>query len=136
RPPDPQGNHPMTRRFSEVEEATRALQAGRVVIVLDAAERENEGDFLVAAEKATPETLYFMLRHGCGQLCVPVAAEIARRLSLTLMAGPNASLAATPFAVPVDHYICRTVVSPHERVVTTHPLLEPSSLPEASVRPA
>ena len=67
----------VTRPFADTEEAIQALVGGRVIIVLDSAERENEGDFMLAAEKATPEMIYFMLRHGCGQLCVPVAADIA-----------------------------------------------------------
>jgi 3,4-dihydroxy 2-butanone 4-phosphate synthase/GTP cyclohydrolase II len=125
----------MTQRFSEVEEAIQALAAGRVVIVLDSSERENEGDFLLAAEKVTPEALYFMLHRGCGQLCVPVAPEIARRLDLSLMTPHNTSVATTAFAVPVDHYSCRTGISPEERCVTIHALLARSSRPDEFVRP-
>jgi 3,4-dihydroxy 2-butanone 4-phosphate synthase / GTP cyclohydrolase II len=125
----------MTRRFSDTEEAIQALIAGRIVIVLDSADRENEGDFLLAAEKATPEMVYFMLHHGCGQLCVPVAAEIARRLELAPMTLDNTNPAATAFAIPVDHFSCHTGISPEERVFTIQALLASSSRPDDFVRP-
>jgi 3,4-dihydroxy 2-butanone 4-phosphate synthase / GTP cyclohydrolase II len=125
----------MTRRFADVEEAIQALATGRMIIVLDSAERENEGDLLLAAEKTTPEQLYFMLRRGCGQLCVPVGAEIAHRLDLTLMGGDHTDPQGTAFAVPVDHRSCRTGISPEERVLTIQALLDPTSRPEDFVRP-
>jgi len=125
----------MTRRFVDTEEAVGALAAGRVVIVLDSADRENEGDFLLAAEKATPEMVYFMLRPGCGQLCVPVAAEIAQRLDLAPMTADNTNPSATAFAVPVDHFSCHTGISPEERVFTIQALLASSSRPDDFVRP-
>jgi 3,4-dihydroxy 2-butanone 4-phosphate synthase/GTP cyclohydrolase II len=125
----------MTRPFSDTEEALQALAAGRIVIVLDSADRENEGDFLLAAEKATPEMVYFMLHHGCGQLCVPVAGEIARRLDLAPMTLDNTNPAATAFAIPVDHFSCHTGISPEERVFTIQALLASSSRPDDFVRP-
>jgi 3,4-dihydroxy 2-butanone 4-phosphate synthase/GTP cyclohydrolase II len=125
----------MTHLFCDVPEALDALATGRIVIVLDSAERENEGDFLIAAEKATPETLHFILRRGCGQLCVPVAPEIAERLALTLMTAHNPNPDATAFAVPVDHERCHTGISPQERVWTIQAMLDPTSRPEDFIRP-
>jgi 3,4-dihydroxy 2-butanone 4-phosphate synthase/GTP cyclohydrolase II len=124
----------MTHRFASVPEALQALAAGRILIVLDAENRENEGDFLAAAEKITPEMIYFMLRRGCGQLCVPVAPVIASRLELERI-GTNLDLASTAFAVPVDHRSCRTGISPAERVLTIQEILNPFSQPEDFQRP-
>jgi 3,4-dihydroxy 2-butanone 4-phosphate synthase/GTP cyclohydrolase II len=90
---------------------------------------------LLAAEKATPEMIYFMLHHGCGQLCVPVAEEIAQRLDLCPMTLDNTNPAATAFAVPVDHFSCHTGISPEERVFTIQALLASSSRPDDFVRP-
>jgi len=122
-------------RFSALEDAVQALINGSPVIVLDAADREDEGDLLLAAEKATPEMIYFMLSRACGQLCVPVAPEIADRVDLTLMVANNPDPNGTGFAVPVDHCSCRTGVSPEERVRTIQALLNPASRPGEFVRP-
>jgi 3,4-dihydroxy 2-butanone 4-phosphate synthase/GTP cyclohydrolase II len=125
----------MSRRFWDIQMAAQALATGRILIVLDSEDRENEGDLLIAAEKATPEAIYFMLRRACGQLCVPVAAEIASRLDLTPMTTRDQKLSSTAFAVPVDHCSCRTGISPEERSATIQALLRPSSRPEDFVRP-
>jgi 3,4-dihydroxy 2-butanone 4-phosphate synthase/GTP cyclohydrolase II len=125
----------MKRTFSCVEEAIQAVAAGRVVIVLDSEDRENEGDFLAAAEKITPETIHFMLRRGCGQLCVPVAPEIASRLELQPMVALSTNIASTAFAVPVDHRSCKTGISPEERVVTIRSLMDVESRPGDFYRP-
>ena len=125
----------MSRRFWDIQMAAQALAAGRILIVLDSEDRENEGDLLIAAEKVTPEAIYFMLRRACGQMCVPVAAEIASRLDLALMTTQNQNLSSTAFAVPVDHCGCRTGISPEERAATIRALLCPLSRPEDFVRP-
>lgn len=124
----------MTHRFATVQEATRALAAGRILIVLDSEDRENEGDFLAAADKVTPEMIHFMLRRGCGQLCVPVAPAIASRLEIERI-GSNRDLASTAFAVPLDHHSCRTGISPTERVHTIQEILNPFSQPDDFRRP-
>lgn len=124
----------MTHRFASVQEAIRALAGGRILIVLDSEDRENEGDFLAAADKVTPELIHFMLRRGCGQLCVPVAPAIASRLGLERI-GTNRDLASTAFAVPLDHRSCRTGISPAERVRTIHEILNPFSQPDDFQRP-
>jgi 3,4-dihydroxy 2-butanone 4-phosphate synthase / GTP cyclohydrolase II len=125
----------MRSRFSSLQQTLEAMAAGRLVIIVDAEDRENEGDFFMAAEKVTPQIVYFMLTRGCGQLCVPVSREIANRLKLKPLVRNNANPDATAFAVPLDHRRCKTGVSPEERVVTIHALIEPFSQPEDFVRP-
>jgi len=71
--------------FSKVEDALHALAEGRVIIVVDDDQRENEGDFIAAADRVTPEILAFMITHGRGQLCMPIMPEVAQRLALPLM---------------------------------------------------
>lgn len=125
----------MNTRFVTIAEAVTAVAAGRLLIIVDSENRENEGDFYVAAERATPELLHFMVRQGCGQLCVPVSAAIARRLGLSLMVPMDPSSSAAAFAVPLDHSRCKTGVSPDERAVTIRAMLDPSSRPKDFVRP-
>ena len=72
----------MHDEFSKIEEAIQALKAGRIIIVVDDEERENEGDFVAAADRVTPETVAFMITHGRGQLCMPIMPELASRLEL------------------------------------------------------
>src|SRR5690606_1050043 len=69
-------------RFSTIEDAVEAIRHGKVVIVVDAEDRENEGDFVCAAEKSTPTTVNFMITHGRGQLCMPILPEVSQRLAL------------------------------------------------------
>jgi 3,4-dihydroxy 2-butanone 4-phosphate synthase / GTP cyclohydrolase II len=125
----------MSQGLASVEEAVEALAEGRILIVVDAESREDEGDFLVAAEKATPAMIHFMARRGCGQLCVPVASDIARRIELVPMLPPDAELSATAFAVPVDHRACRTGISPEERVATIRAMIDPTTRASDFVRP-
>src|ERR1700685_1030010 len=120
--------------FSRMEEALEALAEGRMIIVADAEERENEGDLLVAAEKVTSETVHFMITHGRGQLCMPLNREIARRLQLRPMVQTK-SLATPCFAVPVDHRFCRTGISPKERAFSIQMMMDPASRPQDFVRP-
>jgi 3,4-dihydroxy 2-butanone 4-phosphate synthase/GTP cyclohydrolase II len=120
--------------FSRLEEAIEALANGRIVIVADAEERENEGDLLVAAEKVTAESVHFMISEGRGQLCMPLRSEIARRLQLRPMV-PNKNLATPCFAIPVDHRFCRTGISPKERAFTIQMMIDPTTRPDDFVRP-
>ena len=79
----------MTSHFSTIEEAIEAIRQGKVVIVVDAEDRENEGDFVCAAERATPATVNFMITHGRGQLCMPILPEVSQRLGLHPMVEAN-----------------------------------------------
>ena len=125
----------MAYEFSRIEEALEALSNGRVVIVVDDERRENEGDFVVAAEKATPEIIAFMITHGRGQLCMPIMPELAQRLSLHPMVEANTAPHKTPFTIPVDHISCRTGISAEERSRTIQAILDPSTRPDDLVRP-
>lgn len=124
-------------QYSAIDEVLAALRAGRVVIVVDAAERENEGDFICAAETITPETVNFMLEVGKGVLCAPLTEETASRLNLTPMVPPDQNTAAmqTPFLIPVDHRNSGTGVSAENRTVTLRALADGSSQSGDFVRP-
>ncbi len=125
----------MQNQFSKVEEALSALAAGRVVIVVDDETRENEGDFIAAAETITPETVEFMITHGRGQLCMPIMPELADRLELRPMVENNTAPYRTPFTVPVDHFSCRTGISATERARTIRAVIDTATKPTDLVRP-
>ena len=125
----------MAYEFSKIEDALEAIAAGRVVIVVDDETRENEGDFVVAADLATPETIAFMIEHGRGQLCMPIMPELARRLELHPMVETNTAPHRTPFTVPVDHASCRTGISAEERARTIRAIIDPATRPDDLVRP-
>src|SRR4051812_29985044 len=125
----------MPYKFSKIEDALEAIAEGRVVIVVDDERRENEGDFVVAAERATPETIDFMITHGRGQLCMPIMPDLARRLELHPMVETNTAPHRTPFTVPVDHASCRTGISAEERSRTVRAIIDPQTRPEDLVRP-
>jgi 3,4-dihydroxy 2-butanone 4-phosphate synthase/GTP cyclohydrolase II len=124
-------------QYSAIDEVLIALRAGRVVIVVDAAERENEGDFVCAAESITPETVNFMLEYGKGVMCVPLTHEAADRLHLTPMVAPDQNTAAmqTAFLIPVDHRTSGTGVSAENRAITIRALANPHSTPGDFVKP-
>lgn len=125
----------MAETFSKVEDALEALAAGRVVIVVDDELRENEGDFVAAAELVTPETVAFMITHGRGQVCVPIMPELADKLHLRPMVEHNTAPHHTPFTVPVDHVSCRTGITAEERATTIRAILDPATKPDDLVRP-
>ena len=115
----PESSNLPTERNS-VDDALVAIRAGRPVIVVDAHERENEGDFICAAETMTPETVDFLLRVGRGVLCVPLTQDTADRLQLSPAVGVELNTAPnqTQFLVPVDHRDAGTGVSPSNRART------------------
>jgi len=125
----------MAQRLSTIEQAVEAIAAGRIVIVMDAVDRENEGDFICAAEKATPEMVNFMITHGKGLLCAPILPETAQRLDLPLMVEHNTAPLGTNFTVPVDHRSCRTGITAQERAATIRAIVDPQSKPSDFVRP-
>jgi 3,4-dihydroxy 2-butanone 4-phosphate synthase/GTP cyclohydrolase II len=122
---------------SGIDAALQALQRGKMVIVVDAQERENEGDLICAAESVTPEMVNFMLREGAGVLCAPMGAEVAQRLDLDMMveSDSNTSLHQTPFLVPVDHRSTGTGVSAESRARTLCELACADSVPNDFMRP-
>ena len=125
----------MHDEFSKIEEAIQALKEGRIIIVVDDEDRENEGDFVAAAERVTPETVEFMITHGRGQLCMPILPEVAPRLELGPMVDRNTAPHQTPYTVPVDHRSCRTGISAEERARTVRAIIDPATRPDDLVRP-
>ncbi|NLE39466.1 MAG: 3,4-dihydroxy-2-butanone-4-phosphate synthase, partial [Pirellulaceae bacterium] len=125
----------MSDRLSTVDEAIDAIAQGQVIIVMDDEERENEGDFICAAEKVTNETVNFMITHGRGQLCMPLLPETCQRLDLQPMVAENTAPLGTAFTVPVDHRNCRTGITAPERAMTIRAIVDPESKPGDFVRP-
>jgi 3,4-dihydroxy 2-butanone 4-phosphate synthase / GTP cyclohydrolase II len=125
----------VSHRLSTIESAIEAIAAGNIVIVMDDEDRENEGDFICAAEKVTPEMVNFMIVHGRGQLCMPVLPETAERLDLPPIVETNTTPLETAFTVPVDHRHCRTGVTASERAMTIREILNPHAKPSDFVRP-
>jgi 3,4-dihydroxy 2-butanone 4-phosphate synthase/GTP cyclohydrolase II len=125
----------MPSRFSTIEAAAAAIGRGAAVIVVDAEDRENEGDFVCAAEKATPEIVNFMIREGRGQVCMPILPDVARRLELPMMVEANSTPLGTAFTVPVDHKTARTGITAAERATAIAAILDPATRPADLVRP-
>ena len=120
-----------------IEEAIDALRAGRMIIVVDAEERENEGDFVCAAETMTPEMVDFMLRVGKGTLCTPVTGELAQKLRLVASVDDTANNSPnqTQFLTAIDHIHAGTGVSPVNRTTTINALANPTCTADEFVRP-
>ena len=125
----------MGGNFSTIEAAIEAIARGEIIIVVDAEDRENEGDFICAAEKVTPEIVNFMITHGRGQLCMPILPEVSERLKLAPMVEANTSFLGTSYTVPVDHKSCRTGITAQERALTIRSIIDPASKPSDFVRP-
>jgi 3,4-dihydroxy 2-butanone 4-phosphate synthase/GTP cyclohydrolase II len=124
----------MNAPLCRIEDALEALSVGLLVIVVDSEDRENEGDFIVAAEKMTPQIVHFLISQGRGQVCMPVTEETARRLELVPMVRGQGKEMPN-FTVPVDHFTCKTGISPFERCATIHAIVDGESRPEHFVRP-
>ncbi|QDS97337.1 3,4-dihydroxy-2-butanone-4-phosphate synthase [Adhaeretor mobilis] len=125
----------MSIEFSTIEVAVAAIRDGRVIIVADAEDRENEGDFVCAAEKVTPESVNFMITHGRGQLCMPILPDVSKRLLLSPMVEANTAPLGTNYTVPVDHCTSRTGITAGERAKTIQALCDPTSVPSDFHRP-
>jgi 3,4-dihydroxy 2-butanone 4-phosphate synthase/GTP cyclohydrolase II len=125
----------VTNPFSAIEEAVDAIRDGRAIIVVDAEDRENEGDFICAAERVTPELVNFMITHGRGQLCVPILPETSDRLELPLMVGLNTAPLGTNYTVTVDHLSIKTGITAAERALTIRSMCDPTSKPTDFTRP-
>jgi 3,4-dihydroxy 2-butanone 4-phosphate synthase/GTP cyclohydrolase II len=123
--------------LNSVEEAIADVREGKVIIVVDDEDRENEGDFVVAAEMITPEIVNFMLHHGRGVLCAPLTEDRCRELELDMMESNNTSLLGTPFTVSVDLLGdgCTTGVSSTDRAKTIRALADPTTKPADLGRP-
>jgi 3,4-dihydroxy 2-butanone 4-phosphate synthase/GTP cyclohydrolase II len=120
--------------FSTIQAAVDALAAGEVIIVVDAEDRENEGDFICSAEKVTPEAINFLIG-GRGQFCAPLLPEIARRLSLVPVVETNTAPLGTAFLTPIDHRSIKTGITAGERWRTVRAMADPASTAGDFVRP-
>src|SRR5438128_8901 len=120
--------------FSTIHAAVDAIARGEVIIVVDAEDRENEGDFICAAEKATTETINFLLG-GRGQFCTPLLPDVARRLGLVPVVETNTAPLGTSFLTPIDHRSAKTGITADERCRTVRAISDPGSVASDFVRP-
>ncbi|MBA3832178.1 MAG: bifunctional 3,4-dihydroxy-2-butanone-4-phosphate synthase/GTP cyclohydrolase II [Chthoniobacterales bacterium] len=127
---------PEAFQFDTIDDVLHDLAAGKMVIVTDDADRENEGDLIMAAEKATPQAINFMTMHGRGLICAPVTAERAEQLGLQRMVAQNRELYRTDFTVSVDAAKgVTTGISAHDRAATIRTIANPQSTPDDLVQP-
>jgi len=122
-------------RFHTIEEAIYDLIQGKAIIVVDDEDRENEGDFIALAEKATPEMINFMIKEGRGLVCAPISEERAAQLELPPMVARNTDFHGTAFTVSVDHTDTSTGISASERSRTVKALIDPNTKAEDFRRP-
>ena len=122
--------------FAPIEAAIDAIRAGRMVIVVDDEDRENEGDLTIAAERVTPEAINFMARHGRGLICMPMTAERLERLEIPLMVNQNTTTFNTAFCVSVEakHHVS-TGISAADRAATVRAAINPKTKPSDLARP-
>lgn len=123
-------------KIATIEEALEDIRAGKIVIVVDDEDRENEGDFIMAAEKVTPEAINFMARHGRGLVCLPATPDRLKELDLDMMVNTNTALHGTPFTVSIDAlYGVTTGISAQDRAETIRQFVDPKTQPENFGRP-
>lgn len=124
-------------KLNTIQEAIEDIRKGKMVIVVDDEDRENEGDFIAAAEKVTPEMINFMAKHGRGLICAPITEKRSKELNLNLMVSENTVLHHTQFTVSVDlkGHGCTTGISVHDRSKTIKSLVENWTKPEDLGRP-
>ncbi|HAG11264.1 MAG TPA: bifunctional 3,4-dihydroxy-2-butanone-4-phosphate synthase/GTP cyclohydrolase II [Desulfotomaculum sp.] len=125
----------MEYKFNTIEEAIQEMRQGKMIVVVDGQDRENEGDLVMAAEKATPEAINFMVTHGRGLLCMPLAAERLDELDLPPMVANNTDPHGTAFTVSVDHRETTTGISAFERAFTVKAILDPVTTADDLRRP-
>jgi len=123
-------------QFNSIEEAIEDMRIGKMVVVVDDEDRENEGDFIMAAEKATPETINFMAIHGRGLICLPITSQRLDELKIPAMVSKNTAKMGTPFAVAIDAVKGTTTgISAQDRAQTIKTVLDPDTKPEDLARP-
>lgn len=128
---------PAPIRLDRIEDAIADIKAGKIVLVVDDEDRENEGDMICAAEMITPEMVNFMIREGRGLMCAPLTQERCDELGLEMMVTSNTSIHTTPFTVSVDllGHGCTTGISASDRSNTIRALVDPATKPEDLGRP-
>lgn len=124
-------------KIDSIEEAIEDIKNGKVIVVVDDEDRENEGDFICAAETITPAIVNFMATHGRGLICAPLMEDRCEELGLELMVGKNTAAFETPFTVSVDliGHGCTTGISAHDRFKTIKALVDPETKPEELGKP-
>lgn len=124
-------------KLNTIEEAIEAIKKGEIIIVVDDEDRENEGDFICAAEKTTPEIINFMATHGRGLICASLIEDRCDELGLDLMVGKNTAQFETPFTVSVDliGHGTSTGISASDRAKTIRALVDPATKPEELGKP-
>lgn len=124
-------------KIDSIEEAIEEIKNGKVIVVVDDEDRENEGDFVCAAESITPAIVNFMATHGRGLICAPLSEDRCDELGLELMVGKNTAVYETPFTVSVDliGHGCSTGISAHDRFKTIKALVDPETNPEELGKP-
>ena len=127
----------MNSTLNSIEEAIQDIKAGKIVIVVDDEDRENEGDFITAARNVTPEVINFMATHGRGLICAPIIEDRAEELQLEMMVSRNTSQHETPFTVSIDllGHGCSTGISASDRSKTIKALIDPNIKPEEFGKP-
>jgi 3,4-dihydroxy 2-butanone 4-phosphate synthase/GTP cyclohydrolase II len=122
--------------LATVKEAIEDIKAGKMIIIVDDEDRENEGDLAIAAEKVTPEAINFMAKHGRGLICMPVIGERLDELRIPMMVQDNTSPFTTGFAIPVEaKHGTTTGISAHDRATTIKTIIDPATKPEDLVKP-
>ncbi len=129
-------NEDSRREFVTIEEGVEEIRAGRILVVVDDEDRENEGDLVMAADKVTPETVNFMAKHGRGLICMPMMGDRLEELQISMMVSDNAAPQGTAFTVSVDaRRGVTTGTSAYDRAVTIRTLVDPATRPEDLTRP-
>ncbi|MEL7123448.1 MAG: 3,4-dihydroxy-2-butanone-4-phosphate synthase, partial [Bacteroidota bacterium] len=130
-------NETKTTQLHTIEEAIEDIRAGKVIIVVDDEDRENEGDFICAAECITPEIINFMATHGRGLICTPIDEKRADELELDMMVSTNTALHETAFTVSIDliGHGCTTGISAPDRAKGILALIDPKTKPSDFARP-
>ena len=123
--------------LDKIQDAIEDIKNGKLVIVVDDEDRENEGDFITSAKNVTPEIINFMSKYGRGLICMPLSEKRCDELHLDLMVNKNTALHATPFTVSVDllGHGCTTGISAHDRAKTVQAIIDPKTKPEDLARP-
>jgi len=129
-------NEDSRREFVTIEEGVEEIRAGRILVVVDDEDRENEGDLVMAADKVTPETVNFMAKHGRGLICMPMMGDRLEELQISMMVSDNTAPQGTAFTVSVDaRRGVTTGTSAYDRAVTIRTLVDPATRPEDLTRP-
>ncbi|WP_069999685.1 bifunctional 3,4-dihydroxy-2-butanone-4-phosphate synthase/GTP cyclohydrolase II [Cellulosilyticum sp. I15G10I2] len=122
-------------KFNTIEEAINDIKAGKMIVVVDDEDRENEGDLLMAAELVTPEAINFMARYGCGLICMPITGERLQELNIGPMVESNTDSHQTAFTLSIDAIDTTTGISAHERAITVKKVLDPKAKASDFKRP-